>query len=117
MTLIVEPTTASCSFSSSKCSSAVVSGRGCLVGPGPGPTPGSGGEVCDCGCTGCVAVRRGDGRDDEDWLTAFWFEGRMLRDGDEEVGIWFVDSRLDEDKTSGDGGTELRSGILMVDGG
>lgn len=34
-----ELTTASCSFSSCRCRSAAVRGRGCLKGPGPVPTP------------------------------------------------------------------------------
>jgi len=59
----------------------------------------------------------GDGRDEEapTLLTALWFEGRMLRDGDVGTGgggICCEDARRGAvARTWGDGGTELRSGM------
>lgn len=50
-------------------------------------------------------------------LTALWFDGRMLRDGDEGFGGGGApisccdDARRDAARACGDGGTELRSGI------
>lgn len=58
-------------------------GRGCRSGPGPGPTPvlspGTGPDMAPDKGSG------GDGRDveDEAWLTALWFDGRMLMEDDE----------------------------------
>lgn len=112
-------TTASCSFSSARWSSAAVNGRGCRNGPGPGPTPGSLANMCaGAGTGGCVAVSCGEGSDDVcEWFTAFWFEGRMLRDGEVGAGgaaIWLVDWRREAARVCGDGGTELRSGIPVL---
>lgn len=61
-----------------------------------------------------VEGRCGDGSADEvAALTAVWFEGRMLSEG--ELGIWCEDWRRDEDAVMcGDGGTELRSGMVTV---
>lgn len=60
-------TTASCSFSNCKCSSAAVSGRGCLTGPGPYPTP-----VLS---TGIIGLALGEPS------TASVLEGRMFGSG------------------------------------
>lgn len=74
-----------------------------------------------------VAGRRGEGRDGAigaPVVTAFMLEGRMLRaasDGGEPDagaaggGICCDEVRRDKDRTRGDAGTELRSG--MVQGG
>ena len=61
--------------------------------------------------------RGGEGRlVDEAAFTAFWLEGRMLSEGDVGIGgggIWFDDCLRDVARECGDGGTELRSGILV----
>jgi hypothetical protein len=117
-------TTASCSFSSCRWRSAAVKGRGCRKGPGPGPTPvlsaiGGPGKDVDAG-------KLGEGRlDEEEALTALWFEGRMFSDGEPGAGgggICWEDARRDRAASAcGDGGTELRSGMatlwLMAVGG
>lgn len=67
---IREPTTASCSFSSSMCSSEAVSGRGCRSGPGPASVDGS--RTLPAAAVGCWAVIWGDsavGVDEEVGLT------------------------------------------------
>ena len=91
-------TTASCSFSSCRCRSAAVKGRGWRTGPGPGPTPvlsPIGGPAKDA-----TAGNWGEGRAGEpEALTAAWFEGRMLSEGDSGAGgggIWWEDARRDE---------------------
>jgi hypothetical protein len=114
-------TTASCSFSSCRCKSAAVKGLGCLSGPGPAPTPvlspvipiavlcmttlAPGATIgCTCG------------------LTVLWFEGRIFSVGEERGrvgGAICCDCLLDvglEDapKGRGEGGTVLRSGIVLL---
>jgi hypothetical protein len=68
----------------------------------------------------------GEDKGGEIWLTAFWFEGRMFREG--EVGgiaggAICVDVRLevvlevrrgDEAKGRGEGGTEFKSGAMVL---
>ena len=119
-------TTASCSFSSSICSSAAVRGRGCRRGPGPdstGTSPGTDDWVCaDCSVGGWGVWAADDDADVESGFTAFWFDGRMFNDGDNGAGgggicccccccCCWVDCRRDAASGRGDGGTELRSGI------
>jgi hypothetical protein len=51
-------------------------------------------------------------------LTALWFEGRMLSEGSEGTaggGMSFDDWRR-EARSRGEAGTELRSGIVAVEG-
>lgn len=113
------PTLASCSFSICMCKSAAVSGWGCLNGPGPGPTPDSACGGCMVGSAAGPGCRCGDGSGgaaaNAPLLTALWFEGRMLRDGDDGTGgggICCDEGRRESASTSGDGGTLLRSGIF-----
>ncbi len=56
-------TTASCSFSSWRCRSAAVKGRGCRIGPGPGPTPELSPIACGFNMVG--GAKCGDGREEE----------------------------------------------------
>jgi len=77
-------TTASCSFSSCRCKSAAVNGRGCLKGPGPNPTPVLSPVTYPVviGAAGILGeVKGGDVA-----LTALWFEGRILREEGEAGG-------------------------------
>lgn len=113
---LVGSTTASCSFSSCVWISAAVRGRGWRTGPGPGPTlvlslPARlddeimvADEICGEGREGGLPVL----------LTVLWFEGRMSR-VEEELGIGGggICSK-DARRGWGDGGTELRSGIVKL---
>lgn len=61
----------------------------------------------------------GEGKlDEREALTALWFEGRMFREGEPGVGgggICCEDALRDEvARKRGDGGTELRSGMVEV---
>lgn len=47
------------------------------------------------------------------WLTVFWLEGRILKEG-EGGGIWFDEGRRELVTERGEAGTELRSGIVMA---
>ena len=102
-------TTASCSFSSCRCRSAAVSGRGWRIGPGPGPTPVLSPKV------NITGGWWGDGSDGfPALLTTFWFDGRMSREevaGTGGGGICWEDTR----RGWGEGGTELRSGMTLVE--
>lgn len=111
----VQPLTrASCSFSTSVCSSAAVKGRGCRVGPGPASVEESL-VFATAGC-GCDDENCGDspvGVDDVVGLTALWFEGRILSEasaGSPEGITSFEDCRRAA-SGRGETGTELRSGI------
>ena len=68
-------------------------------------------------------MKCGDGRDDElpALLTMLWFDGRMLTEAElDEEGTgggpicWAAARRSTDARAWGDGGTELRSGILLV---
>lgn len=54
-------------------------------------------------------------------FTAFWFEGRILREGEDDPGggdgSWCWELCRDAASGRGDGGTELRSGIVVSDAG
>ena len=59
----------------------------------------------------------GEGREDEEpaWLTMLWFEGRIFSDGELGTGgggICCDDAR--RAKIWGDGGTVLRSGMVII---
>jgi hypothetical protein len=65
------------------------------------------------------------GEDDVVWLTALWFEGRMFKDGEggsaavaafATLACW-LDCLREAARGRGDGGMELRSGILPVAAG
>lgn len=61
----------------------------------------------------------GEGKlDEREALTALWFEGRMLSEGEPGVGgggICCEDALRDEvARKRGDGGTELRSGMVRL---
>lgn len=124
-------TTASCSFSSCRCKSAAVRGLGCLSGPGPVPTPvlspelpyAGNGVAAAAAAAACVAVGC-----DEAAMNALVFEGRILGtgaargkiggvriccDARREVGAVPV-TRGDCEVGCGDGGTELRSGAMLI---
>ena len=108
-------TTASCSFSSSRCRSAAVMGRGCRMGPGPEISP----EASFDGIPAMLPEgwNCGEGREDEGpaWLTMLWFEGRIFSDGELGTGgggICCDDAR--RARTWGDAGTVLRSGMLVI---
>jgi hypothetical protein len=57
----------------------------------------------------------GEGNAEPVPLTALWLEGRMFREGVRESGwriCWEDDWRISPGGTRGDGGTELRSGMV-----
>jgi hypothetical protein len=62
------------------------------------------------------------GEEEVVWLTALWFEGRMFNDGDGGSAAvaafaalgWWLDCLREAARGRGDGGMELRSGILTM---
>lgn len=94
-------------------------GRGCRRGPGPAPTPVLSAVLSPTTIAGRTAVAGGMCAARS---TAFWFEGRILRDDGEMGGTvpggscWDWDGRLDvslEVRGEAAPGTELRSGAIL----
>jgi hypothetical protein len=115
-------TTASCSFSSCRCKSAAVNGRGCLNGPGPVPTPVLSPGRYPAGPLAMDVGKIGEAKGGDIWLIVLWFEGRIFREG--ETGVrrggcicWDVrrEAVLEAPKGRGEGGTEFRSGAMIAD--
>jgi len=125
-------TTASCSFSSSRCISAAVIGRGCLIGTPVESTlvctyplaPGlSGGKACPCSdadCAGDATVPPGEARGSGGGLMGYICDVRLetdvdaWRESDPEAGC-VLDGLL-VGVGRGDAGTEFRSGAIVVVG-
>ena len=123
-------TTASCSFSSSRCISAAVMGRGCLMGTPADSTlvctyplaPGlRGGNACPCSdadCAGGTMVPPGEAKGSGGGLMGYICEVRLETD----VDVWrdmgpeagcVLDGLL-VGVGRGDAGTEFRSGAIVV---
>lgn len=121
-------TTASCSFSSAKCISAGVIGRGCRIGMPDESTVvmypfalglrgGNPMLLCPCWCPGGRIVPPGDARGRGGGLIGYICDAR--READEEGGcdvvpaLGCVVEGLLVACTRGDSGTELRSGAMV----